>query len=301
LIEERLQQPKVVSATNTEKGKHMLLIPKKRNLPELLDLPPESYTLDELDGNLTDMALVNTYLGNGRAVLKHLEAMAAGAADEGFTVLDVATGSADIPITIAKWARQAGIRVGITAVDHNELSINIAKKRSELYPEITLVVADAIDLPFANESFDYVLCSKTVHHFTDETAVAMMKEVLRVARRGYIIIDLRRSWIAYFLIIILTRILTRNRLSRNDGPLSVLRSYTLGELATLACRSGASIFSVSREPYLIMALVGQFPSSGSETFRKEAACRYPAIPIVSRPITSTSGVNICSGTFSWMP
>jgi SAM-dependent methyltransferase len=235
----------------------MLLLPKRRTLPELMDLPPDSYTFDELDGNLSDLALVNTYLENGRAVFKHLAAMAAGTAGEGFTVLDVATGSADIPIAIAKWARQAGIRVGITAIDHNGMSVSIARKRSGRYPEITLAVADATDLPFANRSFDYVLCSKTVHHFTDETAVVMMKEVFRVARRGYILIDLRRGWIAYFLTVLLTRILTRNRLSRNDGPLSVLRSYTPGELAALASRSGASFFNISREPCLLMALAGR--------------------------------------------
>lgn len=69
-IEERLQRPEVVSAADNDEGKHVHLIPKRRNLPELLDLPPESYTLDELDGNLTDMTLVNPYLGNGRAVQK---------------------------------------------------------------------------------------------------------------------------------------------------------------------------------------------------------------------------------------
>lgn len=235
----------------------MVLTPKRRSLPELLDLPPGYYTYDELCGALTDLTLVNTYLGNGRAVLKHLAAMAAGSDAEGFTVLDVATGSADIPITIAKWARRAGIRVAITAVDHNELSINIARQRSEQYPEITLAVADALDLPFANNSFDYVLCSKTVHHFTDETVVDMIREVLRVARRGYVIIDLRRSWIAYVLIVILTRLLTRNRITRADGPLSVLRSYVPGELAALASRSGASGFRVIREPFLQTVLAGR--------------------------------------------
>lgn len=235
----------------------MLLIPERRILPELLDLPPESYTPDELDGALTDLTLVNRYLGNGRAVLRQLAAMTAGTADEGFSVLDVATGSADIPVAIANWARQAGIRVRITAVDHNPSSMKIAKKRSEPYPEITLAVADGIGLPFADKSFDYVLCSKTVHHFTDENVVEMINGFLRVARRGYVIVDLRRNWIAYFLIYVLTRLLTRNRLTRSDGPLSVLRSYTPGELAALASRSGTSVFRVSREPYLLMVLAGR--------------------------------------------
>ena len=181
----------------------MLWIPKRKSLPELLDLPRDSFARDELEGALKDLTLVNYYLGNGRAVLKHLAAMNAETADEGFTVLDVATGTADIPVAIAKWARQAGIRVGITAVDIDPLATNIARRKSEPYPEITLAVADEVDLPFAKKSFDYVLCSKTVHHFSDEKALRMIKEFSRVARRGYVIVDLRRSWIAYILIFLL--------------------------------------------------------------------------------------------------
>lgn len=232
-------------------------IPERKNLPELLDLPHDSFARDELEGALNDLALVNRYLGNCRAVLKHLAAMNAETADEGFTVLDVATGTADIPIAIAKWARQAGIRVGITAVDIDPLAASIARRRSEPYPEITLAVADGFDLPFAVKSFDYVLCSKTVHHFSEEKALRMIKEFSRVARRGYVIVDLRRSWIAYILFFLLTRLFSRNRLTRSDGPLSVLKSLTPEELASLASRNGTSVFRVSKEPFWLIVLDGR--------------------------------------------
>lgn len=235
----------------------MLWISKRSSLPELLDLPHDSYARDELEGVLKDLAIVNCHLGNGRAILKHLAAMNAETAEEGFTVLDVATGTADIPVIIAKWARQAGIRVGITAVDLDPLSINIARKGSEPYPEITLAVADGFALPFADQQFDYVLCSKTAHHFTEEAVVRMIKEFSRVARRGYVIVDLRRNWIAYILIYLLTRLFSRNRLTRSDGPLSVLKSFTPGELAALASRSGTSVFRVSKEPFWLIVLEGR--------------------------------------------
>ena len=67
----------------------MLWIPERKNLPELMDLPHDSYARDELEGALNDLPLVNHYLGNGRAVLKHLAAMNVETADEGFTVLDL--------------------------------------------------------------------------------------------------------------------------------------------------------------------------------------------------------------------
>jgi 2-polyprenyl-3-methyl-5-hydroxy-6-metoxy-1,4-benzoquinol methylase len=231
--------------------------PERRSLPELLDLPHDSHARDELEGALNDLTLVNRYLGNGRAVLKHLSAMSAETGKEGFTVLDVATGAADIPIAIAKWGRQAGIRVGITAVDLDPLALNIARKRSEPYPEITLAVADGFDLPFAAKRFDYVLCSKTIHHFTEEKALRMIRELSRVALRGYVIVDLRRSWIAYVLIFLLARLFSRNRLTRSDGPLSVLKSFTPEELAALASRNGTSVFRVSKEPFWLIVLDGR--------------------------------------------
>ncbi|MDD5761022.1 MAG: methyltransferase domain-containing protein [bacterium] len=232
-------------------------IPERRTLPELLDLPHDSNARDELEGLFKDLTLVNDHFGNGRAVVKHLAAMNAETADEGFTVLDVATGTADIPVTIAKWARQAGIRVRVTAVDLDPLTINIARKRSKYYPEITLAVADGFNLPFANQRFDYVLCSKTAHHFTDEEVTLMIREFSRVARRGYVIVDLRRNWIAYILIFLMTRLFSRNRLSRSDGPLSVLKSFTPEELAALASKSGTSVFRVSKEPFWLMVLEGR--------------------------------------------
>jgi ubiquinone/menaquinone biosynthesis C-methylase UbiE len=235
----------------------MAWIPGRRSQPELMDLPPGTHTREELEGTLDDLALVNRYLGGGRAVLKHLAALHSETADEGFTVLDVATGAADIPVAIAKWGRRAGIRVGITAVDMDPVTIGIARRRCEPYPEITLAVADGFALPFANQRFDYVLLSKTAHHFTDDQASRMIRECSRVARRGYVVVDLERSWIAYGLIHLLTRLFARNRLSRSDGPLSVLKAYTHGELAALASRSGTSIFSVSREPFWLLVLSGR--------------------------------------------
>ena len=111
-------------------------------------------------------------------------------------------------------------------------------------------------LPFPDQSFDFVLCSKTTHHLTNEDAVCLIKEMLRVAKRGYIIMDLRRSWIAYALIYLLTRLFTRNRLTRYDGPLSVLKSFTPSELAALASSAGARNFTVSREPFWLLVLSG---------------------------------------------
>ncbi len=235
----------------------MILVPRARRTgPELLDLPPDSYTREELEGSLHDIRLVNRYLGDAGAVTKYIRVFSGQARYGAFRVLDVATGSADMPVLILDWARRRGIKAKATGVDVNPLTVEAARKAYGSYPGLTLAVADGFRLPFADASFDVVLCSKSLHHFTDDEAVSFIAELARVARIGYIVMDIRRSRVAWALIWLLSRLFTRNRLTRFDGPLSVLRSFTDEELVSLARRAGLSGFSVNRERFFRLVLVG---------------------------------------------
>lgn len=229
-----------------------LLTPQRRGGPEILDLPEEAYTLEELAKSHDDLALVNRFLGDRRALLKHLFSQLRGMKE--FSLLDLATGSADLPVTIVDWARKKGMKPAVTAVDINELTLELARKRTANYPEITLQPADALALDFPDRSFDIVLCCKTAHHMTPEETVRLIREMRRVARQGYILLDLRRSWIAYALIVLLTRLTGRNRVTCHDGPLSVLKAYTPQELAALAQKAGGGKCSIEREPFWLQVI-----------------------------------------------
>lgn len=233
----------------------MYLTPEKRSGQELMDLPTEAYGIHELEGTLSDIRIINRYLGDRRALLKHLSRLAGGASS--LSVLDIATGSADLPVAVVEWARKTRIGIGVTAVDINRQTVEIARRETASYPEITVEVGDGLELPYADRSFDIVICSKSAHHFSDQDVVRLIREMSRLSRRGYLLMDLRRSWIAYALIILLTRIFTSNRLTRNDGPLSVLKSFTVAELRTAARKAGASRFTVSREPFWLLVLRGE--------------------------------------------
>lgn len=232
----------------------MPIIPRKRTSLELLDLPPEVCTVEELEGSLADIRVVNRYLGDTRAILKHLSAKVKG--QDHISVLDVATGSADLPVAVVEWARKRGIGISVTAIDINNRTVEIARRYATAHPEIELLVGDALQLPFPDKSFDFVLCSKSLHHMKEPEAVAALREMLRVARRGYIIMDLRRSWIAYALIYLLTRIFTRNRMTRFDAPLSVLKAFTPDELRGWSEKAGGTSFKIHREPFWLLVLSG---------------------------------------------
>jgi 2-polyprenyl-3-methyl-5-hydroxy-6-metoxy-1,4-benzoquinol methylase len=235
------------------------LVPERRRISELIDFP-ESYNRSEYVESLADIRTVNRYLGDYHAVFKLFSALVQGiasSADRPIRVLDVATGSADIPVEIVKWARRRGIAMAVTAVDVNPLAVREAADLARSYPEITVAVADGFSLPYGDGSFDIVLCTKTLHHFGEEDTARLLKEIGRVAAIGYFIIDLRRSWVAWLLITILTRLFSRNRLTRHDGPMSVLRSYTVAELDLLADKAGLEKRSIVREPFWLMVLSGR--------------------------------------------
>jgi hypothetical protein len=60
----------------------------------------------------------------------------------------------------------------------------------------------------------------------------------RVAARGVVAVDLQRSDGAWLNVWLLTRLSTRNRLTRSDGPLSVRRAFTVDEMLDLSRRAG---------------------------------------------------------------
>jgi ubiquinone/menaquinone biosynthesis C-methylase UbiE len=101
-------------------------------------------------------------------------------------------------------------------------------------------------LPFPDAAVDYVMSSLTLHHFDDDGAVSLLREMGRVARRGIFVIDLHRNPTAYFFYTTLGHLFLHNRLIREDGALSILRSFTPDELAKLGQQAGLRNVAVEK-------------------------------------------------------
>lgn len=119
---------------------------------------------------------------------------------------------------------------------------------------IDLVSADVRRLPWPDRSFDLVTCNLALHHLGPGDAERALREMWRVARRAMVVVDLERGYTAYIGAWLATHVLVRNRLTRHDGPLSVLRAYTAQELGDLARRAGLRHFTIRRHPFFRMAL-----------------------------------------------
>ena len=210
------------------------------------------YTPAEMIDNLADLRRVNRYLGGRRALTRHLFPMIQRVWDEGrrpVRLLDVGAGSADIPARIVTWARSRGIEVECVALDLNAIVALEARRQIEGYPEINVVRADALNLPFEDRSFDFALASLFLHHLESWKAARLIESFTRIARVAFIINDLRRHPIAYYSIKLLTRIFTRNRLVRNDSAVSVLRGFTERDISEIADASRTELQVFRHFPY----------------------------------------------------
>ncbi|MDQ3413261.1 MAG: methyltransferase domain-containing protein [Chloroflexota bacterium] len=220
--------------------------------PELLDAPEPDPA--ELAENFRDIQRVNHLLGGTSIILRHLPPLlAAIPARQPVTLLDLATGVADIPLAIVRWAERRDLAVTIVASDSSIPVLNLAQERIAAHPALSLARYDARAVPLPDKRFDIVLCSLALHHFAPDDACQVLREMDRLARAGFILNDLRRGRPGYAAAWIASRLTTRNRLTRHDAPLSVRRAYTPAELASLLRRAGVSNVTITTHPWFRMA------------------------------------------------
>lgn len=232
----------------------MTCLRRANDAEELMDAPDVDRS--HLESALDHVAAVNRWLGARRALLRHLPWALPPGHQAPARILDVGTGSADLPLAVADWARGRGRRVEIVAVDHHASTLGVAAQRSSGRQEVRVARADALQLPFPSGAFDLALLSMTLHHMEGPALVGVLRELGRVARGGRVLVcELERSTIHYVGARILAGTFWRgNPITRHDGPLSILRSFTPGELRTLARDAGLVEPVVRRHPVFRLVL-----------------------------------------------
>ncbi len=212
---------------------------------ELLDRDDSTYP--EVVESLLELRRFNRYFGGVRMLLDRLEHLLKedGPASP-LRLLDVATGSADLPLKVLSWSRERGLDVEVTALERNPLVTRFAGRQLREVPQVRLVRCDALRLPLRPSRFHYALCSLFLHQLEEEQSVALLRQLLEQATRAVIVNDLRRNRLHYGAAWLVSRVLTRSAIIWNDAPASVRNAYTPGELRSLARRAGASEVKISR-------------------------------------------------------
>jgi ubiquinone/menaquinone biosynthesis C-methylase UbiE len=152
-------------------------------------------------------------------------------------ILDLATGSGDIPRLAVDYARNVGAEITIDAVDFQASTVEIATQLSRDYPEIRFHCADIHSFGDEN-SYDVVLFSLALHHFGDAEAVTLLRRCRMLSREKVLVADLCRGWFAKLGVDLITATIFREAMTRNDARVSVERAFSFKELDQLARSAG---------------------------------------------------------------
>ena len=201
---------------------------------ELEHLDKGDYTPEEYEGCIIELQRVNRWLGDTSALRNTLLKDVATEGLQSFSVLDVGAGSGELLRVVASWAQETHRTTRLVGLELNERSAQAIAEASPSYRQISSVRGDAFRLPFEDDQFEYVICSLFTHHFRDPQVVQLLREMSRVARRRIFVIDLHRNPVAYLFYTTVARLFLHNRLIREDGALSILRSFKPAELQRLA-------------------------------------------------------------------
>ncbi|HEX7876265.1 MAG TPA: methyltransferase domain-containing protein [Sphingobium sp.] len=198
------------------------------------DLDPAIY-----ERVLHDLARVNRWTFTAWPTIAFLN-RAIGSAKR-FRLLDVGFGDGDVLRAVARWARRRGIEAELVGVDLNEKSLAAARHATPPDLKIDYRAGDYIDQP---EQFDFIISSQVTHHMTDAQLMTFLRHMEANARRGWLICDLHRHGFAYRGFPLLARLLRVHRIVREDGQLSIARSFRPGEWRDLLSQAGVAVDQV---------------------------------------------------------
>jgi ubiquinone/menaquinone biosynthesis C-methylase UbiE len=216
---------------------------KRHRAPEWMDEPGADPR--DLRAALRFISRINRFLGYNRATIFHLQRFSSRwPAGKPIRILDVATGSADVPLAILRWARRRRLDIQIVGIDLHPTTLEQARQQTLKQPRIRLVQSDALRLPFDDGSFDYVISSMFLHHLSDEQQNKLLREMDRVARRGVLVADLLRSRRAWLWISVLTLLSTR--MIRHDARISVAQALSAEEVLQLRNRASLGFLKFRR-------------------------------------------------------
>ena len=184
---------------------------------------------------LGDLARVNRWTMTSRPTILFLKCAIRDL--KRFSLLDVGFGHGDMLRAIARWAKKRGLEAQLTGVDLNPRSAEIARGATPAGLGIDFHTGDYRDLP---TNFDFVISSQTAHHMSEAQLAEFLRYMEDNARCGWLISDLHRHAFAHAGFPLLAQIMAVHRIVREDGVLSIARSFRPGEWPPILAGAGIS-------------------------------------------------------------
>jgi 2-polyprenyl-3-methyl-5-hydroxy-6-metoxy-1,4-benzoquinol methylase len=217
--------------------------------PELMDRPQP--VTAELVNDLRNLRQLNRHFGS-YALNRHFLRRWIQPGGQ-LRVLDLATGSGDIPRLVIGYARVVGAKATVDAIDQQSSTLEIARELSADYPEIHFQQGDVLSYG-EEEQYDIVLCTLALHHFDETAAVRLLERCRNLSKRFVLVSDLRRGLVATIGVYLLTALIYRDPMTRNDARLSAARAFSFREFGSLAKQAGWRNFGHRRFRFARQAL-----------------------------------------------
>jgi len=178
------------------------------------------------------------------------------------SMLDIACGGGDVPLGVAKLARESGVEIDLTFLDRSQTALNVAAAAAnDARIQCHCVCADLMD-DWNHSNFDIVTCSLFLHHVLQPDRVVQLLQRMRtIARHILVISDLRRSPLGLLVAFAGSRILSPSAIVHHDAPASVRAAWTLRELNDFANRASLTGARIRRCFPWRMLLIWENPGS----------------------------------------
>lgn len=227
---------------------------------EFLDRPDCEPELAEASYRF--METVNSFFGGMRIVQRFIAGQAAKHRSAApLRILDIGSGSCDIPLAVSRWARSNGIDLQVTCLELADHAFEIARQRVEhcADPGVHVLRQDAFTYQ-PDETYDCAVSSMCFHHFSDEQILSLVRRLRGFVRSGVLINDLRRCVPALWAARMLCAVCGAGAGVRHDALLSIRRGFTVVDLESLLRRLPGVAVTVSSERWFRIAAVIQFNS-----------------------------------------
>jgi SAM-dependent methyltransferase len=222
----------------------MLVNTRHRNRnPEIMDdfaLEGEALKLA-----LDKIAQINQLLGGNRLTLKGVIKLLKKESHSGpVTIVDFGCGNGDMLRKLADFGFQNNLNLELIGVDANAFTVNYAIDLSRNYPNIKYRCEDMFSQFFNELKFDIALCTLTLHHFENDKIIELLSLFNKNSKLGFVVNDLHRNPIAYRLFQALCFISRMNKMSRNDGLISILKGFKKEELIAFSEKLSFKKYSI---------------------------------------------------------
>lgn len=185
----------------------------------------------ELRAALDQIARINQLLGGNKVTLNGIkEILKKGHTSTTIVIADVGCGNGDMLRMLAEYGLKKNYNFKLIGIDANAFTVNYAKTLSNEYSNIEYICLDIFSEDFAAINYDIVLCTLTLHHFTNEEILNIMTTFNNNASMGIVVNDLHRSKLSYKLFQMICLLFNLSKMSREDGLVSILRGFKKNEL-----------------------------------------------------------------------